>query len=301
MGVPRVSAESDDEGHYRLFGISPGEYVLLASPRMDDARDVFVPIPVDTYYPSAASAHEATTIAVAAREERLGVDISARLARPVALSGSVSGADGQPADATVWLAHAGDTDARDARAIKAIGGRFRIEGLAPGSYRLHATGVGRSFSSGVAVSDVGRSFSSGVEIDVSGPEDVSVALVLEPAPLDRATKDDLATPATDRMGGLAGRLSHASGAGAPETAIVVVGVNGATNAVGAERPIIVWPDTNGDWSVARLAAGDYRITALADVTAADLARADYLQAVVAASVAVRVTAGETTTLNLQIK
>jgi Carboxypeptidase regulatory-like domain len=124
---PRVA--TDDRGQYRLFGLAPGDYVVIATPsgaiqggvigaRADadvdallaslsqrqrtpgaapaPASEPLVPPPPTygfgaVYYPGVAAAADATPVRVAAGEERTGIDLILTLVRTAAIEGQVAG------------------------------------------------------------------------------------------------------------------------------------------------------------------------------------------------------------------
>ena len=270
-------ATTDDEGRYRLFGLAPGSYIVRVAPQGTEDGSV------ETYYPNVDSPREAIAVVVAARDERLGVDVVTAGGKRVSLSGSLRNSGGEPIDAVVQLSRTGT--GADGAEIKAStrDGSFAFRGISPGSYELRA---------------VKDAMSALETIDVSNRSESGIALVLRPS----------ATPAKtpalgiggSEVGGLRGRISNAAGQGAPELAIVVLSADRQKWATADGRPIIVWPDTNGDWSIEALLAGEYLVAALGEVTPADLARPDFLATVAAGSVAVGVKAGEVAVQDLRI-
>jgi protocatechuate 3,4-dioxygenase beta subunit len=145
-----VTAESDDTGAFRLYGLMPGEYyvsALLRALPVDDQGDTTRYAP--TYYPGTGSVTEAQAVSL-----DVGAEASISFAlMPVVtarITGSVLGSTGLPlSNARVILTAADSPGARPA-AFGAGGrvladGTFSIANVAPGSYRLIAlNGVGRS-------------------------------------------------------------------------------------------------------------------------------------------------------------
>jgi hypothetical protein len=90
------------------------------------------------YYPGVMQMGQAQTVSLTAGEESQA-DFIMRRTKTVDLSGRVIGADGKPADAFLYLedltagefggSHITDTDSK---------GEFKMKGVAPGSYTLHA-------------------------------------------------------------------------------------------------------------------------------------------------------------------
>jgi len=84
--------ETDDRGHYRMFGLSPGTYIVSVN---DDSQSPSLPSPYSrltpTYYPS-ATRDTAKEITLRPGEEVSGIDIRFRNERGRTISGTVTGA-----------------------------------------------------------------------------------------------------------------------------------------------------------------------------------------------------------------
>jgi hypothetical protein len=101
MLVPVSSGgnRSDDTGQYRLVGLSPGDYIVMASVRetwtMDGKeKQVFAYAP--SYYPGTANVADAGRVKVAIGQEIPAVDISLQPMRAATVSGTALGSDGTP-------------------------------------------------------------------------------------------------------------------------------------------------------------------------------------------------------------
>jgi hypothetical protein len=100
-GVRRLMAMSggttDDRGQFRLFGLTAGEYYVLASPmlsgraRADQRRTG----PLPTFYPSAPSRETATIVPVRAGQETAGIDVRLQTGPLATVTVSVRGPDGE--------------------------------------------------------------------------------------------------------------------------------------------------------------------------------------------------------------
>ena len=140
-GGPGFMNVTDDRGEYRVYGLSPGEYVVSATIRNiggapgnpDDNTDGFAP----TYYPGTVSVTDAQPISVGAAEER-SVQfalVSARLSR---ISGTVMNSEGVPAaGAQVMLTtRQGNGGSSSGGGRVAADGTFSISGIAPGEHSI---------------------------------------------------------------------------------------------------------------------------------------------------------------------
>ncbi|MDA1184130.1 MAG: carboxypeptidase-like regulatory domain-containing protein [Acidobacteria bacterium] len=145
-----VTAQSDDTGAFRLYGLMPGEYyvsaVLRALP-VDDPDDTMSYAP--TYYPGTGSVTEAQPVSL-----DLGAEASVSFAlMPVVtarITGSVLSSTGAPlSNARVTLT-AANSPGMPAAAFGSGGrvqsdGTFSLSNVAPGSYTLTAlSGRGRN-------------------------------------------------------------------------------------------------------------------------------------------------------------
>jgi hypothetical protein len=144
------SAQTDDLGMYRLYGLPPGQYYVEVSPRAQFGLfNVTSPrssITVPTYYPAARTVDTAQAIAVAAGETIKDVDI--RVIETVAyqISGSVVDESGAPvAGAAVSV----EPDRNPASGTPIMfgppfnvrtnaDGTFAVPNLAPGTYHVSA-------------------------------------------------------------------------------------------------------------------------------------------------------------------
>jgi len=129
------SATTDDRGVYRVFGLAPGEYVVMTQGRALESflsNDVRLVTPAElqwaqsassvnpasgpapeagqtvtystVYYPGTPDASTATTITLGANEERNGVDFTMTLVPTAKVTGVVFDSDGQPmSGATVQI------------------------------------------------------------------------------------------------------------------------------------------------------------------------------------------------------
>lgn len=164
------SYSTNSKGVYRIYGIPPGDYVLatfygaavdLEVPPDDDfARAVALNKPAlvsaprrrvgyaRTYFPSSATLAGATTITLAAGEERDGVDLSLQLVPNSRIEGVVTGRDGRPAAAMQVRLIEADTTATlgTGLALTNADGKFTMVGVAPGSYHLVTGGPGSSWA-----------------------------------------------------------------------------------------------------------------------------------------------------------
>jgi protocatechuate 3,4-dioxygenase beta subunit len=146
---PAGLAQTDDRGQYRIFGLKPGEYYVEAVDEYEpvfhmtfgnewELREALGSQYAPVYYPGVTQVGQAEAVLIAPGEDAQ-VDLVLKRVKTVEVSGHVIGADGKPAtDAYVYLeelaadygvSHGGEADVK---------GEFKIKGVAPGSYILHA-------------------------------------------------------------------------------------------------------------------------------------------------------------------
>jgi hypothetical protein len=159
MPAPGANARdtTDDQGHFRLFGLPPGEYYVSAilrsgGPEVTDPMGELSGYAA-TYYPGTTNVGEAARVSIAVSQENLGVNFGLIATRLVRVSGQVIMSDGTPAaGGAVTLAPLNASGGR-ALLVQQGGagnridptGAFRISNVAPGRYQLQARAGGRDF------------------------------------------------------------------------------------------------------------------------------------------------------------
>jgi hypothetical protein len=188
---------TDVRGTYRIFGLAPGDYLVLAQPvgRQDEIREVSpaeirwaqqaagaAPEPphnpprtlAPTFYPGTADVSNAAVVSLSAGEEKAGLDFVLRHVGIARVSGTVTAPDGQPAEATLSIERRGPWGFAEAATMvrSTPEGTYTASGLAPGEYSLIA--LPRA-TAGIAL--WGRA-----EFVLRGEDMPSVDLRLQPTP-----------------------------------------------------------------------------------------------------------------------
>jgi hypothetical protein len=137
---PVGGGQTDDRGEFRVWGLSPGEYLLRANHRLASdlagARLGYVP----TYYPGTPVPADAQRIVIKAGEE-IGLTFALSQTRTASISGIVRAADGSASALTfVTLRQRTGDDTMDYGGSVATkpDGSFIISNVPPGSYTLEA-------------------------------------------------------------------------------------------------------------------------------------------------------------------
>jgi hypothetical protein len=146
---------TDDLGHFRLFGLPPGEYYVSATLR-SGGPEVTDPMGepsgyAATYYPGTTSIGEAQRVTLAVSQENTGVHFGLIATRLVRVAGQVLTSTGAPAsNGMVMLTPSSSTGGRAVIAAQGgggnridAGGSFRLPNVAPGRYQLQARTGGR--------------------------------------------------------------------------------------------------------------------------------------------------------------
>jgi hypothetical protein len=143
------SAQTDDRGQYRIFGLKPGEYYVRAMDSFEPDRNgqvgmgywvqqdlgsEYAPI----YYPGVPQVSQAQAVSVRAGEE-VQADVSMQRIKTVQVAGHVIGRDGPAKNTWMQLEQSGVDDyGTDRQATTDEKGNFRLKGVPPGSYVIAA-------------------------------------------------------------------------------------------------------------------------------------------------------------------
>ena len=209
-------AYTDDRGIYRVFGLPPGTFIVSAYQIEGDPGRTFEPTTsadldwaratapgagvaavnrpaaepeaapavgyVPVYFPGTPDPSAATTITLAAGEERAGADFVVHPVRFSTISGQVTGPAGEPISGLTLFAASPPADGADQRGIPPIGGsdakgQFTIRGAPPGRYTVLARSKGLFGSADV---EVRGGHVSGVNVQMLPGVSVSGRVVTDP-------------------------------------------------------------------------------------------------------------------------
>ena len=236
------SVKTDDKGQYRISGLTPGRYKLMArmpegffseEVRVDGSADVHY---AATYYPSSIDSQSASRVVVRAGAETAGIDIRLVRSPIVRVSGVVRGFPAGVRNVTVHLQSSNLSDR--VAGVKADG-KFEIAGVDPGHYFLSAsTHDPKQFLQTAPVElDVSQSDIADVELRVVAPFNISGVLRYE---------DELAKP-PDLRSKPAVWLQRAGGSNLGRISPVEIGAEGsfAFESVAPGRYIVALSWQNG--------------------------------------------------------
>jgi protocatechuate 3,4-dioxygenase beta subunit len=203
--VSASSATTDDRGQYRLHGLMPGRYYIIASesaasvPGLPPAGGgaqalqsalasvlaiVSTPPRPHSYYPGRPASQEASPIIVDVGVDALGLDMTFVPARGVPVSGVVLGPDGTPIAALVTLSvsrRSGTPLLPPYRTTAGADGAFSFPNVVPGEYVLQAEGDragGLSFVSAIVAAGAGMGGLPGVTVTGAGATTDALSLIL---------------------------------------------------------------------------------------------------------------------------
>ena len=167
--VGENGSSTDDRGEFRIFGVPPGEYVILAKFDETDlgSRDRVRYVP--TYYPGTPVASAAQRVTIGPGQEVSGITIALARAATATVRGVVR-LSGEASTGPFTFVHARETSVpqahgRTTTALAGADGAFAITGLLPGTFFVEA----RSLS--------GAEFAS-MEVVVDGSDVAGVVLTL---------------------------------------------------------------------------------------------------------------------------
>jgi hypothetical protein len=149
---------TDDQGHFRLFGLPPGEYYVSAILRTG-GPEVTDPMGetsgyAATYFPGTANVAEAARVTLAVSQENTTINFGLIATKLVRVSGQVLMSDGGPASNGMVMLLPATAAGRPGLAMQQGGngnrvdanGTFQMSNVAPGRYTLQArTGGNREF------------------------------------------------------------------------------------------------------------------------------------------------------------
>lgn len=176
-GVP---AMTDDAGQYRLLGLTPGSYFVMA-----DIAETWTVVEngierimgyAQTYYPGTPGFTDARRVAVGVGEEASNTDFALIPGRAATVAGTVYDSQGRPAGGRQMtlgqeFRGPGQTFAMTSNGTTvAADGTFRLTGLAPGDYKL-------SVRTTTEVNGVTVQESAAATITVSGVDIDNLALI----------------------------------------------------------------------------------------------------------------------------
>jgi hypothetical protein len=187
--MPVMGAETDDRGEYRIFGLEPDQYLVVATYQRqqvapsDPGDDVYVP----TFHPGAPDSGQATLIEVKPGDVVSDINVDLRLLHGVRVRGSVRGGPPPKTQAGMWVSlQKRDSElqlaANYGASVQNETGSFEIRGVPPGSYYLTGGwGDGKQQYYGRTPLDVGTADADGVNLLLGVPVQLPGSFHTDPA------------------------------------------------------------------------------------------------------------------------
>lgn len=254
--VSAGSAQTDERGRYRFFGLQPGEYAVAGMrSSMSLAARVLTAAEVDAalkggpvlsspvqpstqryapvFFPGTTRAADAMPIAVGIGEERTNVDFKLELVQTARVEGIVMTSDGQVLTAgSVSISTAGPNVPRTATSVRIMpGGRFAFPTVMPGTFAVTSAGTGPT--AGQYAQTI---------VEVAGADVFGLQLTMRP------------------MLTFSGSLAFRGAASAPALASRRIPLRAMTTGIsGAPLPAMTPTDQNGRFNVTNVFPGSYLI------------------------------------------
>lgn len=202
--APGDVVQTDDQGRYRIYGLPPGEYLVVAMrfgggparvlgdaevnaalkgdrvgpAAPGDPGATYVPV----YFPGTTRGSDATLVALTVGEDRQNVDLRLELMRAASVEGTVTTRDGQPPTGViVALTTASPSNPlQTTRAARAApDGSFKILNVPPGSYTLVAREGGGPHQFASVRLEVAGADQSGLQLTLGPPLGFSGRIAFE--------------------------------------------------------------------------------------------------------------------------
>ena len=218
-------AMTDDLGQFRIYGLQPGEYAIVAEARMptfvspsldlqperEDDRLGFM----TTFYPGSPDEASAQHIRAAAGAETTGIEIRLLSGRLLRVSGIVSDSQGKPMpNANGQIARRSPGSGMSSYGFSTDGqGKFQMRNVAPGEYRILVRQRPMMFGGDGTTSDPGEMASVPLTLVDSDAENLAIVtspgatvrgqVIFEPVPPTQMPREVRITAvSSDQDGGM---------------------------------------------------------------------------------------------------
>ena len=143
MAVGTASAQTDDRGRYRLFGLLPGRYIIASAAAADPADPRTGKGYAPAYFPGVTDIASARAVDVFEEQDRGWVDFPREPVRVVTVTGTALNSRNEPVTDRVVLVASQRSGAviSDTQGAEVTGpdGTFTIPNVPPGDYVVQAT------------------------------------------------------------------------------------------------------------------------------------------------------------------
>lgn len=290
LGLGQQSVRPSQTGTFTFRSVVPGQYTVFAVATVNDPRAPGVPtVPDGFVQPGSQRRIWAQSEVYVDGANPPVVTLSLRDGLPVSGSLSFVGSLPQPTGSQrvrVSLAPLGQPlqslGVGNLQAMVDAGGRFTINGVIPGRYRVSASGAqGWSVKSVIA---------NGIDV---------LDFSLEIAP--DTNPPSLTVQFGDRNTDLKGVLTDATGAPTADYSVIIFPEDQRYWVPFARRMRSTRPSTDGKYAFVGLPPGDYRIAAVTDVETGEWLDPEFLRQLIPASISVRLADGQQSTQDIQVR
>lgn len=292
LSMGNINTRADESGRFRLMNVPPGQYRLTAratippprpqstqAPPGGRGRGAPAPVRVEpvTVWASADIAVDGSNVSNVLLSLQQGVSVSGQVA--------FDGTTAAPTDLTrirVTLSPSEPNPFGGSSSGRVdASGRFTIQSVVPGRYRLTANGAnGWSVESAA----IGGQDALDFPVEIKGTQAVSGAVVT----------------LTDRQTELTGMVTDDKSQPAPEFTLIVFAADPRYWTAPARRVQSTRPATDGRYTFRNLPPGDYRIAPVYDLEPGALSDPAFLQQLEATALRVTLQPGEKKTQDMRI-
>jgi Carboxypeptidase regulatory-like domain len=175
--------KTDDRGIYRIYGLAPGYYQVVAGGRGGEGLSLYGVSPYDTdaptYYPS-STIETASEVSVAAGAEATNIDIRYRENRGHSIGGTVSVSGGPVPQVTSVLLSRANGIVEDKSIVMAGKDHFGFDSVLDGEYLITAIGSAGNAAMAGGAENLNASVSEPRKVIVRGADLTGINLVVEP-------------------------------------------------------------------------------------------------------------------------
>ena len=260
------AGQADDRGRYRIWGLPPDKYVIVARPAASMARGMAIGAEAGSernvtyapiYFPGTADLGAAQWLQVASGQELSGIDLPMQLLPSATISGVLATEDDSPLPAGVRLLVLRATTGLapyDAGESVPVGsnGRFEAPSLPPGRYVVRLQNPVPALGS-TLTGVVNGGFWARTEVELDGHPIKDLVVTLR------------------RGFQLRGTIAFGSREGSPppDPSAITVSLDAVTvDGVKPSSPPVVRPDSSGAFTISGLGPGRYRVNAVFPAIAA---------------------------------
>ena len=171
MPVASPMNATDDKGHFRVAGLSPGNYFLTAPWTQDTEKQGATAAFAPTLYPGTTELASAQPIRVGVSEDTTGITLSLVPAPMAKVSGRLVDAAGQPTVGAVMMNlsdRSGGALIVPVRTSTRADGSFTFTGVPPGTYVIQAFGQQVSTAGNLGASEFGWAPVTVDGVDITG-------------------------------------------------------------------------------------------------------------------------------------